>query len=83
MKKIWKFLNSPLFDYVGGFLLCIGTIIYFIGYKQIEADVNTFIFASLLVIGFDCMSRGGERLFIRKSSAPADDNKTADTDSAT
>lgn len=75
MKKIWNFLNSPLFDYVGGLLLGVGTVIYFIGYKQITVDIKTFIFAALLVIAFDCITSGGERLFCRKSSAAADDNK--------
>lgn len=63
MKTILKFLNSPLFDVIGGVFLWIGAVLYFIGYKQIDVDTSTFIFAALLVIGFDCWSSGFERFY--------------------
>ena len=68
MKKLWDFLNSAIFDFFGGLLICIADIFYFIGYLNITVDPKTFIFAALMVIGVDCLSHGGHRLFFRKSN---------------
>lgn len=66
MKKLWDFLNSPIFDFIGGLVICLAAIFYFIGYLNITVDLQTFIFAALMVIGFDCFTDGGHRLFHRK-----------------
>lgn len=67
MKKIWLFLNSPLFDFVGGLVICMATVWYFLVYANISIDPMSCIFAALLVIGFDCMTDGGHRLFSKKA----------------
>lgn len=66
MKKIWRFLNSPLFDFIGGLVICVASVWYFIAYRNISVDPASFIFAALMVIGFDCLTDGGHRLLNRK-----------------
>lgn len=66
MKKLWDFLNSPIFDFIGGLVICLAATFYFIGYLNITVDPETFIFSALMVIGFDCLTDGGHRLLHRK-----------------
>ena len=73
LSKVWRAINSPMADIIGGYVMMIVGIIscYYCSELTVPCVV-AFVSGCIITIGFDCVDHGFAR---RKSSGKPDDNK--------